>query len=176
MSAADAQWSFNATDMSGSSRTLRLDARVDLRNICDDEDRERFREWINDASASIGVGPGVAEALNGAVFEVRQGYKSKDSKRQNADMVNAAMAYTHEYLPCIVAMSNQIDTYILQRYREKWVVMTGANTRDRYTSTYDFMRDVVGYDLAAFFERNSAVLRSEIDQVVTALLGHGDSR
>lgn len=72
-------------------------------------------------------------------------------------------------------MSNQIDAYILQRYREKWVVMMGANTGDRYTSTYDFMRYVVGYDLTAFFERNSTVLRSEIDQVVTALLGRGDS-
>lgn len=176
LSAADARWSFNATDMDGSSRTLKLDARVDLRDINDGNDRGRLREWVTGASAAIGVGPGVAEALNGVVFEIRQGYKSKDSKRQHADMVNAALAYTHEYLPCIVALSNQIDDYILRRYREKWVVLTGTNTGDRYTSTYDFMRDVVGYDLAGFFERNSAVLQSEVSRVVTALLGHGGPR
>ena len=44
----------------------------------------------------------------------------------------------------------------------------GAN--NPLISTYDFMRDVVGYDLAAFFKRNSKTLRSEIDTVLTALL------
>ena len=37
-------------------------------------------------------------------------------------------------------------------------------------STYDFMRDVVGYDLAGFFKRNSKSLRDEIDTVLKALL------
>ena len=30
--------------------------------------------------------------------------------------------------------------------------------------------DIVGYDLAFFFKRNSGVLKSEIDKVLTALL------
>lgn len=47
--------------------------------------------------------------LKGAVFEVRQGYKSKDAKRQNADIANAAAAYTQAYLPCVVMLSSQID-------------------------------------------------------------------
>jgi len=37
-------------------------------------------------------------------------------------------------------------------------------------STYDFMQDVIGYDLAAFFQRNSATLRAEIDLALKALL------
>lgn len=114
-----------APGMDGVTRTLRLDAGVDLGGIRDDGAKTRFREWMSGASASIGVGSGVAGALKGAVFEVRQGYKSKDSKRQTADMVNAAMAYTREYPPCIVALSAQIDSDILRRYREKWVVMRG---------------------------------------------------
>ncbi|MCX6277959.1 MAG: hypothetical protein NT004_07665 [Bacteroidetes bacterium] len=32
---------------------------------------------------------------NGVVFEVRQGYKSKDSKRQNADIDNATVAWAN---------------------------------------------------------------------------------
>jgi hypothetical protein len=32
------------------------------------------------------------------------------------------------------------------------------------------MRDVVGYDMAAFFKRNSKVLRTEIELVLKALL------
>jgi hypothetical protein len=46
--------------------------------------------------------------------------------------------------------------------------VVGAN--NPLISTYDFMRDVVGYDLAAFFKRNSKALRSEIDTVLKALL------
>ena len=42
----------------------------------------------------VHVDPDVFTILKGTVFEVRQGYKSKDSKRQNADIANAATAYT----------------------------------------------------------------------------------
>jgi hypothetical protein len=38
------------------------------------------------------------------------------------------------------------------------------------------MKDVVGYDLAAFFKRNSAMLRAEVDQVLNALLLAGDQQ
>lgn len=75
----------------------------------------------------IHVDSDVFSTLKGAVFEVRQGYKSKDSKRQNADIANAATAYTKGYLPCAVILSTQIDSDILLRYRsEKWAVVTGV--------------------------------------------------
>ncbi len=63
-------------------------------------------------------------------------------------------------------------TDILTRYRaEKWSVLTGViGLNDPLRSTYDFMREIVGYDLAAFFERNSATLRTEIDTVLRGLL------
>lgn len=69
-------------------------------------------------------------------------------------------------------MSTQIDSDILLRYRaEKWAIVTGVEgTNQPLISTYDFMRDVIGYDLAAFFKRNSGTLRSEIDTVLKALL------
>jgi len=125
------------------------------------------------AAEKIGVAPAVISSLNGAVFEVRQGYKSKDSKRQNADIANAATAYTQGYLPCAAVLSTQVDKDVLNRYRrEKWVVLTGAAiaTNDPLTSTYEFMRSVIGYDLAGFFERNSETLRKEIKGVLEALL------
>lgn len=110
--------------------------------------------------------------MTGTVFEVRQGYKSKDSKRQNADIANAAAAYTKGYFPCAVILSGQIDSDVLLRYRaEKWSVVTGVvSATDPRLSTYDFMRDVVGYDLAAFFERNSTALRKEINTILKTLL------
>lgn len=124
------------------------------------------------AAKQVGVAPEILNGLKGPVFEVRQGYKSKDSKRQNADIANAAAAYANAYFPCAAILSTQIDGDILLRYRaERWSVITGiVGMNDPLTSTYDFMRDVVGYDFAAFFQRNSQILRTEIDAVLGALL------
>ena len=145
-----------------------------LEGIQNDTARARFHDWMRQSADSLGVEPGIFNSLTGTVFEVRQGYKSRDSKRQNADIANASTAKF--YLPCSVILSNQIDGEILLRYRaEKWVVIVGIVGRDDpLVSTYDFMRDVVGYDLAAFFERNSATLRTEVDGILRKLLAPDD--
>ena len=38
------------------------------------------------------------------------------------------------------------------------------------TSTYAFFRQVVGYDLAGFFERNSQVFRDQTHAILTSIL------
>jgi hypothetical protein len=55
---------------------------------------------MEQSAAQVGVDPKIFASLTGTIFEVRQGYKSKDSKRQNADIANAATAYTKAYFPC----------------------------------------------------------------------------
>jgi hypothetical protein len=82
------------------------------------------------------------------------------------------MAYTQGYMPSALILSAQIDTDLVLRYtNERWVVLRGIEgAKDPLTSTYDFMRDVVGYDLADFFKRNSKALRAEIELVLKALL------
>jgi hypothetical protein len=168
----DVTWSYDVPLPNGKHRTLHLDGRVPLGRVIDEERRERIRSWMGKAAASLDIDPRLFLTLNGTVFEVRQGYKSKDSKRQNADIANAATAYTKAYMPCAVILSNQIDGDILLRYRaERWIVLTGTEgANDPTTSTYDFLREVVGYDLAAFFRRNSEALRTEIDTALKALL------
>lgn len=143
--------------------------------IGDRDKRSRFRWWMTDSARILDVDQSVFESLTGTVFEVRQGYKSKDSKRQNADLANAATAYTKGYLPCAVILSGQIDSDVLLRYRAaKWSVVTGiTGTTNPLLSTYDFMRDIVGYDLEAFFERNSSSLRDEIGAILSSLLTPG---
>jgi len=37
-------------------------------------------------------------------------------------------------------------------------------------STYSFAREVLGYDLAGFFNRNSVRIRTEVEIVIEALL------
>lgn len=172
LSEEDVTWSYQVRLASGRKRTLYLDGRVPLEKISDKAKRDRFHRWMNDSAKMLDIDQKVFESLTGTIFEIRQGYKSKDSKRQNADIANAAAAYTKGYFPCAVILSGQIDNDVLVRYRaEKWSVVTGiVGPPDPLISTYDFMRDVVGYDLAAFFERNSARLREEIDAILAVLL------
>jgi len=166
------RWSYEVTGANNKKRMLHLDGRVSFKDVVNSKARTRFKEWMKATAYDVGVADNVFSSLTGTVFEVRQGYKSKDSKRQNADIANAATAYIKGYLPCAVILSGQIDSDILARYRsEKWAVLTGlAGINDPTRSTYDFMRDVIGYDLAAFFERHSETLRKEIDKVLQALL------
>ena len=76
------------------------------------------------------------------------------------------------YLPCAAILSNQIDESVWSRYRtEKWAVITGVVGKNNpLISTYDFMRDVVGYDLAGFFEHNSETLHEEVHTILQTLL------
>jgi hypothetical protein len=168
----DVRWSYDILLPGGKTRTLFLDARIPINKIKDIKKQERFHNWMKDAAKQVGVEPNIAANLTGTVFEVRQGYKSKDSKRQNADIANAATAYTRALFPCALILSRQIDKDILLRYRlEKWAVLTGIEgATDPLISTYDFMRDIIGYDLSAFFQRNNIVLRTELDFVLKSLL------
>lgn len=169
---ADVVWSYSIEGANAKSRTLKLDARIPLDKLDDAASRRRVESWMYDAAADLQVSRSIVDALNGVVFEVRQGYKSKDSKRQNADIANAATAYAQAYLPCVVVLSTQIDDDIYTRYREEqWVILRGHTGGASATqSTYRFVRDVVGYDLAGFFQRNSATLKREIVRVLEALL------
>lgn len=175
LSAEEANWSYTVPTMGGKTRTLYLDGRVSLADIQAPITRKRFHDWMEQAAMAAGVAPAVFNSLTGAVFEVRQGYKSKDSKRQNADIANAATAYTNAYLPCAVILSAQIDGDILLRYRaERWSIITGViGLNDPLQSTYDFMQNIIGYDMAGFFQRNSTALKNEIDSVLRALLSPG---
>ena len=172
LSEEEAVWSYEVPAVGGKSRRLHLDGRVPLSCIKDDSARKRFQEWMRNAAKAVQIDAAVSKTLKGVVFEVRQGYKSKDSKRQNADIASAATAYTQAYLPCAAILSTQIDLDVLARYREhKWSVLTGTvGMSDPLSSTYDFMKEVVGYDLADFFRRNQETLKSEMDAILRRLL------
>ena len=66
---------------------------------------------------------------------------------------------------------SQIDDDIAERYASaNWLIIRGTLTGDATTSTYEFFRRVVGYDLAGFFQRHSGRLRAEIELLLGKLL------
>lgn len=171
LTAEQAEWSYQIPGHTGKQRKLSLDGRIPLAAIADPNKAATVRSWLREAASELKVGDKVAKTLEGPVFEVRQGYKSKDSKRQNADVGNAANAYANSYLPAVVLLSVQIDDDIAERYsRAQWLILRGTLSGSPLQSTYVFARDVLGYDLAGFFERNTHRIRTEVETVIQALL------
>jgi hypothetical protein len=172
LSLEESKWSYTLKGKSKKARTLSLDGRIPLTAVQDNAKKQRIAAWLQDAANDLKVNQNIIRALQGIVFEIRQGYKSKDSKRQNADIANAATAYSQAYLPCVLVLSTQIDDDIFTRYRaERWVILTGQlRNATSKTSSYHFVREVIGYDLAGFFERHATTLRDEVAKVLETLL------
>ncbi len=163
-----ASWSYTTQTPSGRTKTLTLDGRLGINDIVTSDVADRTLSWLGEYCDHLGV-PDIPR--NGAVFEVRQGYKSKDSKRQNADIDNATVAWSNGYLPVVAVFSRQIDSDIVLRYRNsRCGILTGTLGDGPCESLYDFMAEVVGYDLAGFFERNGDAIRAEIERILEALL------
>ena len=133
--------------------------------------QRRVREWIMSSCKTLGLKPERSLTLEGAVFEIRQGYKSADSKRQNADLRSAVRAYNEGLLPAMMLVSTQVNSTIHRRYlSSQMLVLVGSLSDDPVASTFAFYDKVLGYSLAGFFERNSETIRREIEGVLDSLL------
>lgn len=171
LSETDVKWSYTISSANGKDRTLSLDGRIIFDSISNNLAKKRVIQWKNQIVDQLNLTKAVSSAMNGVVFEVRQGYKSKDSKRQNADIANAANAYANGYIPCLMVMSAQIDDDIVTRYRQaKWLLLQGYINTSPYTSTYDFYKEVIGFDLAAFMADNQAHFQTEIHRTLNQLM------
>lgn len=163
-----ATWSYTAQTRSGAVKTLSLDGRLELAEINNKEVLLKIKAWIKDYCAKLGE---VTEPTNGIVFEIRQGYKSKDSKRQNADIDNATVAWANDYLPVFAIFSSQIDTDIILRYRNnRCGILVGTTNDDTQSSLYAFCDQVLGYKLADFFKRHTIEIKEEIHAILETLL------
>jgi hypothetical protein len=165
-------WSYTYDKGRGKPAVHTLDARIQASDL-DSGERGIFEAWLKTARIAMAAANGNAPSTltNGAAFEIRQGYKSADSKRQNADLRFGIHAYRAGLLPVFAIFSAQVSEPVLRRYRgDGMLVLTGMMSGDSTTSTFEFFRKVVGYDLAGFFQRNSTSLKAEIEKIVSKLL------
>jgi hypothetical protein len=165
-------WKYEITTKEGSKRALKLDARIDLDHLkARPERRRKVREWLSSCARFLGYTEESSQELRAAVFEVRQGYKSADAKRQNADLQFATNALIANYLPVLSVISTQTSESVIRRYRNaKMLVITGSASPDGTVSTYAFFRNAVGYPLDEFFQRNSDRMRKRCRAVLKQLL------
>ncbi len=163
-----ATWSYTAKTHSGKEKKLALDGRLELSKIKKQTVLNNVRRWIKNYCADLDE---VAEPANGIVFEVRQGYKSKDSKRQNADIDNATVAWANGYIPVFAIFSSQIDPDIVLRYRNnRCGILIGTTNGNEKLSLYAFCSHILGYDLAGFFKHHTTEIKTEIHDVLETLL------
>lgn len=149
-----------------------LDGRIDLTEITSIESRKIVEKWLGSLKNQLGI----TWTPIGSVFEVRQGYKSMDSKRQSADIANATQALSRQRIPVLVVFSNQIDDQLVKRYEASgWGLLRGdlakETKKDPTRNTFAFIDQIIGFDLEAFFLRNAELIRSEIFAILETLLG-----
>ena len=59
----------------------------------------------------------------------------------------------------------------MTRYRNsRCGILVGISSDDSETSLFAFCQQVLGYDLADFFKRNSGAIKTEITSILEALL------
>ncbi len=163
-----AAWSYTTKTKSGKTKKLSLDGRLELSEIKNKTVLTNVKKWIKHYCADLGE---VTKPSNGIVFEVRQGYKSKDSKRQNADIDNATVAWANNYLPVFAIFSSQIDSDIVLRYRNnRCGILVGTTNDNNQLSLYAFCEQILGYDLADFFKRQSSAIQNELHDILETLL------
>jgi len=139
-----AAWSYEIPKADGETkRKLTLDGRVTLDDIKDPAAKGRFRKWMTNAELELKLPEETRKALKGIVIEVRQGYKSMDSKRQNADIANATSAYAHLHIPVLLILSTQIDGALVQRYMNAlWLLLRGTTRKFSTTTLPDSSRGI----------------------------------
>ena len=165
-------WAYVIKRRDKSNRVLTLDARIDLDHLENHHvARQKIRDWLDSCANSLNYSNKKIAELQGVVFEVRQGYKSADAKRQNADLQFATNALSANYLPVLAVMSDQTSESVIRRYRNaKMLVITGKRSDDDTSSTFAFFANVLGYSLVDLFERNEARMRDKCRTILKGLL------
>jgi hypothetical protein len=163
-------WSYKYDKGNGQLAVHTLDARIAIADIADATRKKTVHSWIKRSALSLGLPAKRVSSLVGAAFEIRQGYKSADSKRQSADLRFGLRAYNDaDLLPVICIVSTQASDTVCRRYRgDQLLVLLGTQTGE--LSTFVFFSEVIGFDLAAFFERNTLQIRREFTAIIKQLL------
>lgn len=168
------QWSYKTKTQAGKEKVLTLDGRLELDDIRNADVKKRVRRWISESCKQLGIDN---KGFKGAVFEVKQGYKSKDSKRQNGDIDNATVAYAYHYLPVFAVFSSQIDNDIVLRYKNsRCCVLVGNMSWSPHDSLFSFCKEILGYDMAEFFKDNSPFIREKVGKVLEQLFSVNETK
>ena len=162
------EWKYEYRKSKRQLATHYLDARISLCDLSR-PDAKRIQAWLS--SVKKETHGDSRTQLGGAIFEIRQGYKSADSKRQNADLRFGARAYQIGHVPVVMVLSSQVSETVVSRYRDAgMLVLTGLRSESATLSTFAFFKNVIGFDLEGFFTRNSSRIKKVVHPLIKKLL------
>lgn len=164
-------WGYELEKENGEKSKLSLDARLETNYAKTPEKKQIISEWLYELSRSVGIPHQRSIELTGSVFEVRQGYKSADSKRQNADLRNAIYAFNQSYLPVMMIFSMQINRTVYKRYTSsQYPVLIGTDSCDPLKSTFAFFEKIIGYNLLKLLVKNKDVIRKDVEIIISKIV------
>ena len=164
----EVEWQYEYQKPNKQTAIHYLDARISVADL-ESRDLGRIKAWLKKAQSKTHGAD--KRSMDGAIFEIRQGYKSADSKRQNADLRFCARAYQYRHMPVMMVLSSQVSETVVGRYRDAgMLVLTGLHSNDPTISTFSFFKEVIGFDLEGFFVRNSQKIKDVIHPLIEKLL------
>ena len=99
-------------------------------------------------------------AFDGIGFEVRSCYQIGDSKRIQADFDMSLALKAHNIKPVMLIMCGTSLRSPVARLAKSWELYEGKNS-------FELIRLITGFDLFAFLQANSQILKAEIDKVLS---------
>lgn len=74
---ADVVWAYEVILPSGKKRVFRLDGRVVVEQICNEQKREAFRYWMEEAATQISVAPDVFKVAKGLCLKFAKDIRAR---------------------------------------------------------------------------------------------------
>lgn len=102
------------------------------------------------------------QTYQGIGFEVRSCYQIGDSKRIQADYDMSLILKSYNILPIMLIFCDTSLRSPVTRLAKSWELYEGM-------SSFDLVQAITGFSLYSFLQKNSLILKEEINQVLSKL-------
>lgn len=103
---------------------------------------------------------GDANKLKGISYEIRQCYKSNDSKRRTADIDMADLLLANKQLPVMLIFCSSSSPSIITDYRRlsKWIILEG-------NEAFDYVAKLTGFNFKTYLHDKCKLHKKELDKL-----------
>lgn len=129
---------------------VKIGDRVQIRSTDGLITREKYNTFI----------PQNWRQFDGVGFEVRSCYQIGDSKRIQADYDMSLALKANDINPVMLIMCGTSLRSPVTRLAKSWELYEGTNS-------FELIRTITGFNLYGFLQKNSKILKAEIDKVLS---------
>ena len=142
---------------------IRFAVDVHIGDRVQERSSDGFIPMAHVAAVPLPLLPAGWQSTKGLAFELRSCYQIGDSKRIQADWDMAlALRDTHKLTPVMLVLCSTSLRSPVDRLKNSWNLYEGAES-------FQFIRDLTGFDLRQCLEKHRAVLTAEIAKSLAKL-------